>query len=128
MMQRKGTTINFSNSFCDTKQKQNRYIHLNIKYIYRFKKAHLIQGSYFKTVYELFPPIIIISRGSMMAGYFQITTIFIRKNKLTNEAENCLVNSSTATLNRAFAPVLEVFTFILCVTSEASDLNILKNY
>lgn len=62
----------------------------------------------------------------MMAGYFQITTIFIRKNKLTNEAENCLVNSSTATLNRAFAPVLEVFTFILCVTSEASDLNILK--
>ena len=26
------------------------------------------------------------------------------------------------TLNRAFAPVLEVFTFILCVTSEASDL------
>lgn len=64
----------------------------------------------------------------MMAGYFQITTIFIRKNKLTNEAENCLVNSSTATLNRAFTPVLEVFTFILCVTSEASDLNILKNY
>ena len=54
-MQRKGTTINFSNSFCDTKQKQNRYIHLNIKHIYRFKKAHLIQGSYFKTVYELFP-------------------------------------------------------------------------
>lgn len=54
-MQRKGTTINFSNSCCDTKQKQNRYIHLNIKHIYRFKKAHLIQGSYFKTVYELFP-------------------------------------------------------------------------
>ena len=44
-----------ANSFCDTKQKQNRYIHLNIKHIYRFKKAHLIQGSYFKTVYELFP-------------------------------------------------------------------------
>ena len=54
-MQRKGATINFSNSLCDTKQKQNRYIHLNIKHIYRFKKAHLIQGSYFKTVYELFP-------------------------------------------------------------------------
>ena len=39
MMQRKGTTINFSNSFCDTKQKQNRYIHLNIKHIYRIKSA-----------------------------------------------------------------------------------------
>ena len=48
MMQRKGATINFSNSCCDTKQKQNRYIHLNIKHIYRFKKAHLIQGSYSK--------------------------------------------------------------------------------
>ena len=109
-MQRKGTTINFSNSCCDTKQKQNRYIHLNIKHIYRFKKAHLIQGSYFKTWLAIFK-----SPPSLSA-----------KNKLTNEAENCLVNSSTATLNRAFAPVLEVFTFILCVTSEASDLNILK--
>jgi hypothetical protein len=48
MMQRKGATINFSNSLCDTKQKQNRHIYLNIIYIYRFKKAHLIQGSYSK--------------------------------------------------------------------------------
>ena len=46
MMQRKGATINFSNSLCDTKQKQNRHIYLNIIYIYRFKKAHLIQGRY----------------------------------------------------------------------------------
>ena len=100
MMQRKGTTINFSNSCCDTKQKQNRYIHLNIKHIYRFKKAHLIQGRYFKTVYELFPS--------------------------DNHHKPWLYDGWTATLNRAFAPVLEVFTFILCVTSEASDLNILK--